>query len=152
MKPIGKNVCLQRVVHSLPIDWGRRPRSTPHALCRACCIHLQDNCCLAGHHNAGGFYWPVLSTGVQIGGVNVQRLEVRPDGTLRLLSGMGHSQPVSAQSQDSSIGTAGSSSVADFQSVPQIGALAGAGLSLKDGGQVGGQSSARSQTVAADHS
>ncbi|CAL8463390.1 g2924 [Coccomyxa elongata] len=75
-------------------------------------------------------------SGVQIGGVNVQRLEVRPDGTLRLLSGTGHSQPVSAQSQDTSTGTAGSSLVADFQSVSQIGALAGAGLSLKDGGQV----------------
>ncbi|BDA48744.1 probable halolysin at N-terminal half [Coccomyxa sp. Obi] len=75
-------------------------------------------------------------SGVQIGGVNVQRLEVRPDGTLRLLSGTGNSQPVSAQSQETSSGTAGSSEVADFQSVPQIGVLAAAGLSLQDGGQV----------------
>ena len=101
-------------------------------------LRLHDNGSQAGNQDADGYDWLSLDgAGVQIGGVNVQQIEVRPDGTLRLLSGTGHSQPVSAQSQETSSGTASSSAVADFQSVPQIGALAGAGLSLKDGGQVG---------------
>ncbi len=66
----------------------------------------------------------------------MRQLEVRLDGTLRLLPDASSSQEVSAQSQDSSPNAAESYAVAAFRSIPQIGALANAGLFLKDGGQV----------------
>ena len=66
----------------------------------------------------------------------MQQVEIRSDGTLWLAPQASNSEAVSAQSQSTSDDSAASSAVAAFQSVPQIGGLAIAGLSLKDGGQV----------------
>jgi len=82
------------------------------------------------------------ATDVQIGNLDVWRLVIRLDGTLQLQprsssSDGSSNQAVSAQSEPvSADATAESSALAAFQHAPQIGCLAGTGLSLKDGGQV----------------
>lgn len=81
------------------------------------------------------------ATDVQIGNLDIWQLVIRLDGTLQLQprssSSDGSNQAVSAQSEPASAdATAESSALAAFQNAPQIGCLVGAGLSLKDGGQV----------------
>lgn len=70
--------------------------------------------------------------GLTFGSLVVKRIAVLPDCTVRLVSDLDQPEQVSAQSLSSDSQTA---ALAAFHGMPQIGALAGAPLVLKNGGQ-----------------